>query len=269
MADQLYAGSASRESQCTASHIYSASFPGSNAFDGDVSSEWISERDVIDVSGSCWLQWDYGSGKKISQMRMAARSSGADNQFPEDVGLFGSDTGDFSGEETHLQDFTLSQPASAGEWCDWVTISSPQSFRYLRVEIYSKQAVPGQSSEDWVSVAETEFMEQIPSPSVTTDSASDVTETSATLNGTLDDLSGESSVDVYFEYGATTSYGSTTTAQTLSATGAFSDDLTGLTAEQAYHFRAAVTDGVSTWYGDDRTFLATELTGGQFFTFPF
>lgn len=110
---------------------------------------------------------------------------------------------------------------------------------------------------------------QTTDPSVTTNSASDVTETSATLNGTLDDLGGESSVDVYFEYGTTTSYDSTTTAQTLSATGAFSDDLTGLTAEQTYHFRAAVTDGLSTWYGDDQTFIAVELTGGQFFTFPF
>lgn len=110
-------------------------------------------------------------------------------------------------------------------------------------------------------------------PSVTTNSASAVTENSATLNGTLEDLGGESSVDVYFEWGTTTSYGNTTTVQTLSSTGAFSDSISGLTADQTYHSRAAVTDGMDTWYGADVQFTATDAEptaeAGQFFMFPF
>ena len=110
-------------------------------------------------------------------------------------------------------------------------------------------------------------------PSVTSGSASEVTSSSATLNGTLDDLGGESSVEVYFEWGTTTGYGNTTSARTLSATGSFSDSISGLTADQTYHFRAAVTNGVDTWYGSDQSFTATSSEPAaevvQFFMFPF
>lgn len=108
---------------------------------------------------------------------------------------------------------------------------------------------------------------------ISTSNATDVTSSSATLNGSLDDLGGESSVDVYFEWGETTSYGNTTDTQTLSSTGSFSDSISGLTADQAHHYRAAVTDGVDTWYGADQSFTATSSEpaagAGQFFMFPF
>ena len=86
------------------------------------------------------------------------------------------------------------------------------------------------------------------SVAVSTDSATDVTDTSATLNGTLTDLGGASSADVSFEYrqvGAST--WNATTAQTVSSTGSFSDSVSGLSSGTEYEFRAVAdaSDGDS------------------------
>jgi hypothetical protein len=76
-------------------------------------------------------------------------------------------------------------------------------------------------------------------PAVSTDAVSGVTESSATLNGTLSDLGGASSADVAFEWrevGA--SSWNTTSAQTLSSTGSFSADLSGLASGTDHEYRA-------------------------------
>jgi len=92
---------------------------------------------------------------------------------------------------------------------------------------------------------------------VTTSDATDITTTSATLNGDLGNLGTALSVAVSFEYGTTTSYGGTTAVQAKTEAGAFSADITGLLPGTTYHFRAvAVGDGTS--YGNDGSF--TTLT---------
>jgi subtilisin len=78
-----------------------------------------------------------------------------------------------------------------------------------------------------------------PSVAVSTDGASSVGTDGATLNGTLDDLGEASSADVYFEYGESGSgLSNTTTTETLSATGSFSADVSGLSSDTEYEFRA-------------------------------
>jgi len=77
---------------------------------------------------------------------------------------------------------------------------------------------------------------------VSTDSSSNVGADSATLNGTLDDLGGADSVDCYFgwrEAGA--SSWNETPKQTLSSTGAYSHDTSGLSSGTDYEFRAVAT----------------------------
>jgi hypothetical protein len=78
----------------------------------------------------------------------------------------------------------------------------------------------------------------------TTEPATNVTATGATLNGTVDE-----SASAYFEYGTTTAYGLTTPPQNVNA-GAVSAPITGLTAQTTYHYRL-VADGVR---AADRTF---------------
>lgn len=77
---------------------------------------------------------------------------------------------------------------------------------------------------------------------VTTDTAEDVTDSSATLTGTLTDLGGADEADVSFEWGPSGDLANTTTAETLSSTGSFSKSIDSLTAETTYEFRA-VADG--------------------------
>jgi len=95
-------------------------------------------------------------------------------------------------------------------------------------------------------------------PSLVTSAATPVTTSQATLSGSLDNLGSSLSVEVSFEWGTTTAYGTETTTQSMEATGAFSFDLPGLTPATTYYFRAkAVGDGTS--YGDESSFITTAL----------
>ena len=91
-------------------------------------------------------------------------------------------------------------------------------------------------------------------PVVTTNPATNVTSSSATLNGSLDPHGLTTSV--HFQYGTTTSYGSTTPMQ--SHTGNtylnISANISGLSASHVYHFRIVATNSAGTKVGSDKTF---------------
>jgi len=109
--------------------------------------------------------------------------------------------------------------------------------------------------------AETSFTALVP-PSVTTSSATEVHSKSVTLNGILDSLGTAGSVNVYFEWGTTTSYDNQTVPQPKNATGGFSAILTGLTPNTTYHFRTkAVGDGIA--YGADMMFTTSNTPPAQ------
>ena len=97
-------------------------------------------------------------------------------------------------------------------------------------------------------------------PSVTTNAATSITAGGATLNGAVTSNGG--STTVIFEYGLTTSYGSTITATqspaALDASAlAVSAAITGLSQNTTYHFRVKGTNSAGTTSGSDRTFVTT------------
>jgi hypothetical protein len=95
--------------------------------------------------------------------------------------------------------------------------------------------------------------------SVATYPANNIASTTAMLNGELIGKGTAGTVNVNFEWGLTTSYGSTTTAQPKTITGIFSDTISGLAPNTTYHFRArAVGNGEAV--GSDQQF--TTLQGG-------
>ncbi len=100
-------------------------------------------------------------------------------------------------------------------------------------------------------------------PTVTTGSATSVTSGSVTLNGSV--YPNGLSTTYYFEYGADTSYGSTTTEADMGSGTeelSVSADLTGLSEGTTYHFRLVATNGGGTSYGEDGIF-ATATDGGS------
>ena len=99
-------------------------------------------------------------------------------------------------------------------------------------------------------------------PTVTTNAASAVSQTGSTVNGTVNPNG--ASTTTSFDYGTTTSYGSTASAQTLSGTTsqAISASLSGLSCNTLYHFRAKGTNSGGTNYGADMTFTTSACSSG-------
>ena len=105
-----------------------------------------------------------------------------------------------------------------------------------------------------------------PPPTVTTASASSVSTTAATLNGTVNPNGAATTYQ--FEYGTTTSYGSFSPASPAtvgSGTSAVAEsaDITGLTAGTTYDFRIVGTNANGTTHGANLT-LTTSTAGGTY-----
>ena len=97
------------------------------------------------------------------------------------------------------------------------------------------------------------------SPTVVTGSASALTQTSATLSATVNPNGGEVKA-CSFEYGTTTSYGSSASCSSLPGSGsspvAVSASVTGLSNKTTYHFRISATNAGATSNGSDQAFTA-------------
>jgi WD40-like Beta Propeller Repeat len=92
--------------------------------------------------------------------------------------------------------------------------------------------------------------------------ATDITSTSATLQGDIDPLSNDTSY--HFEYGFDTDYGSSTPASDVGASTTSQPALAhlqDLTADTTYHYRLVATSNAGTAFGADFTFT-TESVGG-------
>jgi hypothetical protein len=98
-------------------------------------------------------------------------------------------------------------------------------------------------------------------PVVETGNATNVTAQSATLNGTVNPNG--ATTNASFEYGTSTSYGSSTATQNIGSgysVMAITADISGLAANTTYHFRIVGTSIAGKTTGTDQTFT-TPLTG--------
>ncbi len=96
-------------------------------------------------------------------------------------------------------------------------------------------------------------------PVGTTQSATNISSSGATLNGTVNP--NYLSTTITFEYGTTTGYGSTVMASQSPITGSsgmiVSSDISGLTGGTTYHFRVKAVNSLGTVYGDDMSFTTS------------
>lgn len=104
---------------------------------------------------------------------------------------------------------------------------------------YEYRAIGEASDGDTATGSTLTFTTTDDPPAVTTKSASNITDTSVTLNGSLDDLGSASAADAYFKWrqvGAST--WNKTGAQTLSSTASFDEDLSGIDSGTDYEYEA-------------------------------
>jgi hypothetical protein len=97
----------------------------------------------------------------------------------------------------------------------------------------------------------------IATPTVTTQAASSVLTTTASLNGNITSTGGENCIRRGFQYGLTTGYGSDTHTDGSYGTGAFSLAIGSLTPGKIYHARAYAINSVGTSYGSDVEFTTS------------
>ncbi|MDA8441213.1 MAG: cell wall-binding repeat-containing protein [Peptococcaceae bacterium] len=103
-------------------------------------------------------------------------------------------------------------------------------------------------------------------PAVTTNTATNITSSGATLNGTIN-ANGDSTT-VTFDYGTSTSYGSTTPASLSPVTGStdttVSAVITGLLPNTTYHYRVEGVNSGGTTDGLDETFTTLAVPISDF-----
>ncbi len=109
--------------------------------------------------------------------------------------------------------------------------------------------------------AETQFTTALALPTVTTQSATNISQTLATLRGSVNPSGG--SATVWFEWGATSSYGNTAAATPATISGnqtvSVTSPLTNLQPHTTYHYRInATNEASSTVHGSDMTFTTLE-----------
>jgi len=97
---------------------------------------------------------------------------------------------------------------------------------------------------------------EVAPPGAATGGASGVTDTSATVSGTIANASAEAG-STFFQYGTSTAYGSQSGSLTLSpfvSTSAVATSITGLAPHTLYHYRAVASTPEGTAFGADATF---------------
>ena len=118
--------------------------------------------------------------------------------------------------------------------------------------------VAAQNTDNTVYGADMTFTTGGSPPTANTDAATAVSSSGATLNGTVN--ANNDSTTVTFQYGLTTAYGATVTADQSPVTGAVntavSKAITGLTDNTTYHYRVVALNSSGTTYGADMTFYA-------------
>jgi hypothetical protein len=103
----------------------------------------------------------------------------------------------------------------------------------------------------------------VAAPAATTSAATAIDQDGATLNASLNDRGRDATY--HFEYGPTTSYGTSTPTAPLGPDGAsraVSTPIGGLTPNTTYHFRVVLQVGATTVRGRDRSFRTAKVPNG-------
>ena len=165
-----------------------------------------------------------------------------------------------NGGGTNIVNFNQSPTGDLG---DWLSAACPQAHSYVQNAFLclGQASDIGATSPEGINLDVIGYDLASGPPLVTTYAATNVASFSATLNGSVHPQG--LTTTVHFQYGRTTSYGSTTSAQirTGNTNQNVSANISGLSANTTYHFRIAATNSAGTRYSSDRTFTTLRPTG--------
>src|SRR6266576_3504265 len=171
-----------------------------------------------------------------------------------------------NGGGTNIVNFNQNPTGDLG---DWLSAACPQAHPYVQ----NAFLCPGQASDIGATSPEGINLDVIGydlasarPPVVTTNAATNVTNSAAMFNGAVNPKGVTTSV--HFEYGLTTSYGSSTTTRSYSGhtTQKVMANVSGLSPNTTYHFRLVGTNSGGTRYGGDRIFTTFNPTGAPVVT---
>ncbi len=109
-------------------------------------------------------------------------------------------------------------------------------------------------SESLLSIATAGLTNEIGSVPTVTASSTATTTTTVTLNALMSDTGGENASSRGFTYGTTNAYGATTTESGSFGTGSFTTNLSGLTCNTTYYYRAYATNTAGVGYSSGDSF---------------
>ncbi len=209
----------------------------------DANSRWMGSIS-LNGSGKIGLGYSVSSSTVYPSIRYAGQSSAAYNAA----------TGLLDIPEASILAGTTSQTA-AERWGDYsamsVDPSDDQTFWFTTQYI-------GSGGTRNTRIASFKFGNN---PSVTTLSASSITATTATINGTINPNG--LATTYYFQWGTTTAYGDSTavtSAGSANSTFPVTANLTGLLGGTVYHFRLVGVNSDGNSYGGDMAFISGGVT---------
>lgn len=191
--------------------------------------------------------------------RNTATLNGSFNGNGEDTHYFFEwGTTEAYGSKTPVQDEgSPTEPKSLSASLSGLTVETTYHYRVVASNAVGTSYGSDQSFKTLAAVEE-----------LSTEPASNITASSATLNGSYNGISED--VHYYFEWGTNTEYGNITTGPPGLDSGAqsghqgLSFNLSGLGVDQTYHYRVIASDASGTTKGADQTF--TTLGRYQFST---
>lgn len=158
---------------------------------------------------------------------------------------------------------------SSGDGMEFCLI--PNAGQTLSAEARSWDLSPAQSATLTIN-----FTPPTVVPTLTTEAASDITETEATGNGTISDTGGEDADERGFVWGTaslgdpgntapgSTSYDDFVTESGTFGAGSFTGLVDGLTTSTTYYYRSFAHNSVGYAYGDEEVFTTSASALGQF-----
>ncbi len=225
--------------------------------------------DGIDAGGSGGGFVGYSSGNDSLTNLF---SVGTVSNFTTDYGGF---AGYLSGDDTILNDYFDKTNSGQNDCvfgqsingCSAVNTdgNSPNYFKYnnyvapLSSWSFTNDGVWGIVPNDFPQLT---WMLDITGPTVTS-SVSNVTKTSATLNGNITDTGGQNASIRGFYWGTTGDYGQTITQNSGPyGTGAFSTNLSNLSCGTTYHFASYAVNSYTQMTTEDSTFTTSSCSNG-------